>query len=125
MATEKLEIYKCAVCGNMVEMTQGGAGTLVCCNQPMDRIKENTTDAAQEKHVPVVTQSGNGIQVAVGSAAHPMTAEHLIEWIEAVVDGKVYREHLSPESAPEAFFPVEGSRITVRAYCNLHGLWKA
>ena len=86
---------------------------------------ENTTDAATEKHVPVVEAAEGGIKVAVGSVAHPMGEDHYIEWIEVLVDGKSYRQFLNPNEAPEAFFPVSGSNITARAYCNLHGLWKA
>lgn len=125
MATEKLQVYKCNICGNMVESVRGGGGTLVCCNEPMELLAENTTDAATEKHVPVVEKVEGGIKVAVGSVAHPMLDEHLIEWVEAIVDGKAYRQFLSPGEAPEAFFPVEGEQVTAREFCNLHGLWKA
>ena len=125
MATEKLQVYQCAVCGNMVEVVRGGGGKLVCCNQPMDLLAENTTDAAQEKHVPVIEQVEGGIKVKVGSVAHPMQAEHFIEWIEVIVDGKAYREFLSPGQDPEAVFPVQGAAITAREFCNQHGLWKA
>ena len=125
MATEKLQVYKCNVCGNMVEMVHAGAGKLVCCNQPMELQQAGTTDAAQEKHVPVVEKADGGIKVTVGSVAHPMEDEHSIEWIEAVVDGKAYRQFLDPGQAPEAFFPVNGDQVTVREYCNLHGLWQA
>ena len=125
MATEKLQVYKCNVCGNMVESIRGGAGTLVCCNQPMELLSENTTDAATEKHVPVIERVEGGIKVRVGSVAHPMQEDHWIEWIEVIVDGKAYRQFLCPGEAPEAFFPVEGEKIVAREFCNLHGLWKA
>ncbi len=125
MATEKFQIYRCSVCGNIVEVLQPGAGELVCCNQPMNLLTENTTDAAVEKHVPVVEKVPGGVQVKVGSVAHPMTPEHFIQWIEVIADGKSYRQYLAPGEAPEAFFPVEAAQITVREYCNLHGLWKA
>jgi len=125
MATQKLQVYKCNVCGNMVEMIRAGAGDLVCCGQPMDLLVENTTDAATEKHVPVIEKSTGGLKVKVGSVAHPMESKHYIEWIELIADGKAYRQFLDPGAAPEAFFPVEGSDVTAREFCNLHGLWKA
>jgi len=122
--TELLQIYKCEVCGNIVEMVHEGAGELVCCGQPMKLFKENTVDAAKEKHVPVKEATGGGLKVKVGSVAHPMEDAHYIEWIEIIQDGKVYRQALKPGQTPEAVFPVEGE-WTAREYCNLHGLWKA
>jgi len=122
---ERLEVYKCDVCGNIVEVLFGGKGQLVCCNQPMKLMKENTVDASLEKHVPVIEKSTNGMTVKVGSAAHPMEEKHYIQWIELIVDGKVYRQFLSPGGKPEAFFPITGDRVTAREYCNLHGLWKS
>ena len=123
--TKKNEVYKCPLCGNIVEVMHTGAGELVCCGQPMDLMAENTVDAAQEKHVPVVEKTGNGYKVTVGSVAHPMEDKHWIEWIELVADGKVYRQVLSPGDAPEAEFCVEAAEVTGRAYCNLHGNWKS
>jgi superoxide reductase len=125
MASSNLQVYKCGVCGAEVEVIRGGDGTLICCSQPMDLLAENTTDAAQEKHVPVIEKIDGGVKVTVGSVAHPMQEDHLIEWIEVIADGKSYRESLNPGDAPEAVFPVEASQVTARAYCNLHGLWKA
>jgi superoxide reductase len=122
--TEKLQIYKCEVCGNIVEMVHGGAGELVCCNEPMKLYKENTVDAAKEKHVPVKEISGNVVTVKVGDVAHPMEEKHYIEWIEVVSGGKVYRQFLNPGDAPEAKFTIEGE-VIAREYCNLHGLWKS
>ena len=122
--TEILQIYKCDVCGNIVEMLHEGAGEPVCCGQPMKHFKENTVDAAKEKHVPVKESTSGGLKVKVGSVAHPMEDAHYIEWIEIIQDGKVYRQALKPGQAPEAVFPVEGE-WTAREYCNLHGLWKA
>ena len=118
-------IFKCELCGNIVEVVHQGEGVLVCCGQPMTRQKENTTDAAQEKHVPVVEKTSDGYKVAVGSVAHPMQDVHYIEWIELIADGTAYRAFLSPGGDPEAEFCVDASEVTVRAYCNLHGLWKA
>ncbi len=122
---ERLEVYKCAICGNIVEVLHGGKGQLVCCNEPMALVKENTVDASLEKHVPVIEKTGEGIKVKVGSVPHPMEEKHYIEWVELVIDGKAYRQFLSPGNAPEAFFPVKGDSVTVREYCNMHGLWKA
>jgi len=122
--TKKNEIYKCALCGNIVEVVHTGAGELVCCGQPMDLMTENTVDAAKEKHVPVIEKVDNGFKVKVGSVPHPMEEKHWIEWIELMADGKVYRQNLSPGDAPEAVFCIEASTVTAREYCNLHGLWK-
>lgn len=122
--TKKNEVYKCALCGNIVEVLHTGAGELVCCGQPMDLMAENTVDAAKEKHVPVISKVANGFKVAVGSVPHPMEEKHWIEWIELVADGKVYRQNLAPGMAPEAVFCIEATEVTAREYCNLHGLWK-
>ncbi len=122
---ERYEVYKCEVCGNIVEVLNGGAGELVCCGQPMKLMTENTVDAAKEKHVPVIEKVPGGVKVAVGSVAHPMEEKHYIQWIEIIADGKVYRQYLKPGDAPEATFAVEATDITAREYCNLHGLWKA
>lgn len=123
--TERLQIYKCEICGNMVEMVHTGAGQLVCCGQPMKLMAENTVDAAKEKHVPVIEKVSGGYKVKVGSVPHPMEEKHYIEWIELIADGKAYREFLTPGQAPEAFFCIEANSVTAREYCNLHGLWKA
>ncbi len=125
MATERLQVYKCGICGNTVEVIHAAAGELVCCGQPMNLQAENTTDAATEKHVPVVEKVKGGVKVTVGSVQHPMEESHYIEWIELLADGKAYRQFLNPGDAPEAFFPVEGAQLTAREFCNLHGLWKA
>jgi superoxide reductase len=122
--TEKLEIYKCEVCGNIVEMMHAGPGQLVCCGQPMKAYKENTVDAAKEKHVPVVEKMAGGFKVKVGSVPHPMEEKHYIEWVEVIADGKAYRQFLKPGDTPEAVFNIEAAEITAREYCNLHGLWK-
>jgi len=119
------EVYKCTVCGNIVEVVHAGAGELVCCGQPMALMAENAVDAAKEKHVPVVTQVADGYKVAVGSVAHPMEDKHWIEWIEITADGKVYRQDLKPGMAPEATFCIKADKVSAREYCNLHGLWKA
>jgi len=121
---ERLEVYKCEVCGNIVEVLHGGDGELVCCGQPMNRVVENTVDAAKEKHVPVVGKIEGGVKVKVGDVAHPMEEKHYIEWVEIIADGKSYRQFLNPGEAPEATFNIEADQITAREYCNIHGLWK-
>jgi superoxide reductase len=122
---EKLEVYKCEACGNIIEVMHGGAGELVCCGQPMKLLVENTVDAAKEKHVPVIEAIDGGYKVKVGSVPHPMEAKHWIEWIELHADGRVYRQFLNPGDVPEAVFQVQASQVSAREYCNLHGLWKA
>ena len=123
--TQLNEIYKCNLCGNIVEILHPGAGALVCCNERMALMVENTVDASKEKHVPVIEVGANSITVKVGSVAHPMEAAHYIEWIELIADGKVYRQQLQPGQAPEATFPVIAKQVTAREYCNLHGHWTA
>jgi len=122
---KRLEVYKCELCGNIVEVLHGGEGELVCCGKPMKLMVENTTDAAKEKHVPVIEKTADGYKVKIGSVPHPMTAEHQIEWIELLADGVAYREFLKPGDAPEATFAVAAAKVSAREYCNLHGLWKA
>jgi len=125
MATAELQVYKCGVCGNIVEVVHAGGGTLVCCGRPMNLLAENTTDAAKEKHVPVVENTDDGIKVRVGEVPHPMQEKHFIEWIELIADGRVCRRVLKPGDPPEAVFQTQGDQFAVRAFCNLHGLWKA
>jgi len=122
---KKLEIYKCEICGNIVEVMHAGEGELVCCGEPMKLMVENTVDAAKEKHVPVIETVSGGIKVKVGSAAHPMEDKHYIEWIEVIADGKAYRQFLKPGEKPEASFAITAGNIQAREYCNLHGLWKS
>ena len=121
---QKLQIYKCAVCGNIVEVVYGSTGELVCCGQPMELLDEKTADAATEKHVPVIQKIDGGYKVTVGSTLHPMEEKHYIEWIELLADGKAYRQFLNPGDAPEAEFGVEADSVTARDHCNVHGLWK-
>ena len=122
--TAILQIYKCEVCGNIVEVLHEGVGELVCCGAKMRLFSENATDAATEKHVPVIEKVGGGFKVAVGSTLHPMEEKHYIEWIEAIADGTAYRRFLKPGDAPEAVFNIEADEIPAREYCNVHGLWK-
>jgi superoxide reductase len=122
---EQLQVYKCEACGNIVEVLHGGEGELVCCGQPMVLVKENTVDAAKEKHVPVIEKAEGGYKVKVGSVAHPMEEKHYIEWVELIADGKAYRQFLKPGQTPEAIFKIDAASVSAREYCNLHGLWKA
>jgi superoxide reductase len=119
--TNLKEIYKCDVCGNIVEILHEGVGQLVCCNEPMKLQTENTVDAATEKHIPII----EGNKVIVGSTEHPMTEDHYIEWIEASSDSGMEpcKKFLNPEDSPEVKFPFPVK--FARAYCNLHGLWKS
>lgn len=121
----QLQVYKCDACGNIVEVLHGGGGELVCCGEPMKLMVENTTDAAKEKHVPVIEKTAEGYLVKVGSVAHPMEEKHYIEWIELLADGKAYREFLKPGGKPEALFCIKADKVEAREYCNIHGLWKA
>lgn len=118
-------IYKCSVCGNIVEVLHAGGGKLVCCGKPMELLVEKTADAATEKHVPVIEKTDSGILVKVGSVPHPMADNHYIEWIELIADGISYRKFLKPGDKPEALFDVKGDDLQAREYCSVHGLWKS
>ena len=123
--TKQHEIYRCAICGNIVEVTNAAAGQLVCCGQPMKLLEGNTSDGALEKHVPVVEKIEGGYKVSVGSVAHPMLPEHYIQWIELVTPTRILRKHLQPGEEPVAVFMTDEQMVVAREYCNLHGLWKA
>lgn len=124
-----LGIYRCEICGNIVEVVHSGGGQPVCCGKPMSLLVENGVDASKEKHVPVIEKLVDGYKVRVGSVPHPMEAEHYIEWIELIErDGPspvIHRAHLKPGDAPEAVFHTKAARVEAREYCNKHGLWKA
>ena len=120
----KLEVYKCSLCGNIVEVLHGADGALVCCGEPMEKLAEKTADEGKEKHVPVIEKVEGGIKVKVGSVAHPMEEDHYIEWIEVAADGKAYSQFLSPGQAPEAVFNIDAEKVTAREHCTKHGLWK-
>jgi superoxide reductase len=120
-----LEVYKCELCGNIVEVVHAGDGDLVCCGQNMKLLTENTVDAAKEKHVPVIEVGNGSVKVTIGSVAHPMEEKHYIEWIELIADGKVYRQALKPGNEPTATFNITAKSLTARELCNLHGLWSA
>ncbi len=124
--TKLRQIYKCNICGNVIEIVHPGAPALVCCGQPMEMLVANTVDASKEKHVPVITSLEDGVKVQVGSVEHPMEEKHFIQFIEVLTAEKVCRAELAPGMKPEAIFPVKKENILeVREYCNLHGLWKA
>ena len=123
---KKNEIYKCEKSGLMVEVLQDAEGTPMCCGEPMKLMKENTSDGAKEKHVPVIEPIEGGYRVTVGSVEHPMLPEHYIQWIELLTPTDVLRHELKPGEKPEAIFltNAEAKDVTAREYCNLHGLWK-
>ena len=123
--TELKQVYRCNVCGNIVEVLHTGVGTLVCCGQPMELLTEKTEDVGLEKHVPVIAKTETGYLVKVGSIPHPMEENHYIEWIELIADGKYCRKFLKPGEKPEVFFEVKAEEVSAREYCNIHGLWKS
>ena len=123
--TELRQVYKCNVCGNIVEVLHTGVGKLVCCGQPMELQKEKTEDVGREKHVPVIEKTESGVKVKIGSVPHPMEEKHYIEWIEVIADGKSCRKFLKPGDEPEADFIIKADSIEAREYCNVHGLWKS
>jgi len=123
--TQLKQIYKCSICGNIVEALHAGVGQVVCCGKPMDLLQEKNQDVGQEKHVPIVEKTADGIKIKVGSVSHPMEENHYIEWIEVMVDEKLYRKFLKPGDKPEAEFCLTTDQIQARAYCNVHGLWKS
>lgn len=121
-----LDIFKCELCGHIVEVLHAGDGELVCCGKPMVQMVENTVDAAKEKHVPVIEKVAGGYKVKVGSVAHPMEEKHFIEWVQLCGEGDLaLRKFLKPGEAPEAEFKTEATSVSAREYCNIHGLWKA
>ena len=124
--TKQLQVYKCIACGNIVQVLHAADGDLICCGSPLVLLEEGTTDAAKEKHVPVITKTPTGYKVAVGSVAHPMDEKHWIQWIELVADGVSYTRFLNPGEAPEAEFCIAGAKnVYAREFCNLHGHWRA
>ncbi|HDN81623.1 MAG TPA: desulfoferrodoxin [Methanomicrobia archaeon] len=123
--TEVGEIYKCNICGNIVEVLHAGIGELVCCEEPMELLKEKADETGNEKHVPVIEKTETGIKVKVGSIPHPMEEKHYIEWIEIIADGISYRKFLKPGEKPEAEFEIKAEKIEAREYCSIHGLWRS
>jgi len=130
--TQQHQIYKCSICGNIVEVFHAGDGELVCCGKPMDLVEEKTEDKGSEKHVPVVEvlpanvcQGRDGVKVKIGEVPHPMEEDHFIEWVEVKTsDGKTGEKFLKPGDEPEVIFYTRKDLVQVRAYCNVHGLWK-
>ena len=123
--TEVKQIFKCNICGNIVEVLHAGVGQLVCCGQSMELLTEKTEDVGSEKHVPVIEKTEKGTSVKVGSVPHPMEQKHYIEWIEIIADGRLCRKFLKPGDKPEAEFEITAEKIEAREYCNIHGLWKS
>ena len=124
--TKLREIYKCNVCGNIVEILHEGVGELVCCGEPMELQDEKTEDSSIEKHVPYIEKTDKGVLVKVGqNQDHPMEEKHFIEWIQIIADGNTYRKFLKPGVKPQAEFFIKADKITAREYCNIHGLWKS
>ena len=124
--TKLREIYKCDVCGNIVEVIREGPGVLVCCEQEMIKLDEKTEDATTEKHVPYIEKTDNGVIVKVGkNQDHPMEEKHYIEWIQLITDGALYRKFLKPGDKPQAKFNIKTDKVEAREYCNIHGLWKS
>jgi superoxide reductase len=124
--TKLREIYKCNICGNVVELLHAGVGELVCCGEPMELMKEKTEDSTVEKHVPYIEKTANGVLVKIGqNEDHPMIEEHYIEWIQIIADGASYKKFLKPGDKPQAEFDIKADKIEAREYCNVHGLWKS
>ena len=119
-----VKFYKCGICGNTIALIKNGGGQLVCCNQPMNELVPNTTEASYEKHIPAVSKDGSVINVQVGSAPHPMLPEHYIEWVAVVGDDGAEIIKLNPGVEPKAVFAMK-KNAEAYAYCNLHGLWKS
>ncbi len=122
--TQLNQIYRCNICGNIVEVLHNGNGQLVCCGQAMELLMEKTEDEGFEKHVPVIERTERGIKVKVGSIPHPMEKGHHIEWIDVIADGKTYKKFLKPDDKPKMEFELKAEKVKAREYCNLHGLWK-
>ncbi len=123
--TELKQVYRCTVCGNIVEVVNAAGGTLSCCDQPMKLMKENSQDGALEKHVPVIEKIDGGYKVKVGEVEHPTLPEHHILWIELVTENQILRKYLNAGEKPEAIFMTDATNVYAREYCNLHGLWKS
>ena len=126
--TEKGEIYRCKVCGNIIQVLNPDVGELVCSGVPMELLTEQTSGTGEEKHVPVLENTDEGLIVHVGEIPHPMEENHCIEWVEVMADGEVYLKFLEPGDQPLAEFPVDPDQvqeIKVREYCSIHGLWES
>lgn len=122
-----MKFYRCDHCGNIITFVHSAGVPVVCCGQKMTELVPGTSDAAQEKHVPVVEAAGNSVRVKVGTVEHPMLPEHFIQWIALETDRGSQIKYLKPGERPEAVFALsDGEKAAAAyAYCNLHGLWKA
>jgi superoxide reductase len=123
--TQRLQVYKCEVCGNIVEVLHEGVGELVCCEQPMKLLEPKTADEGKEKHVPVMEKIDKGIKVKVGSVPHPMEEKHFIEWIAVDTERGPFRKFLKPGEKPEVEFEIKEEVLGAREFCNVHLLWSA
>ncbi len=124
--TQTNQIYKCSVCGNIVEVVNMGVGQLVCCGKEMELLVPKSQDAeGKEKHVPVIEKTDTGYKIKVGSVPHPMEEAHYIQWIEIIADGVSYKTFLKPGMPAEAEFCVKAEKIRAKIYCNIHGLWQS
>jgi superoxide reductase len=123
--TQRLQVFKCEVCGNIVEVLHEGVGELVCCDQPMKLLEPKTAEEGKEKHVPVMEKTDKGIKVKVGSVPHPMEEKHFIEWIAVDTERGPFRKFLKPGEKPEAEFEIKEKILGAREFCNVHLLWSA
>ncbi|MDO9514089.1 MAG: desulfoferrodoxin [Elusimicrobiota bacterium] len=121
---KRFDVFRCGVCGNVVELVYAGGGQLVCCEKPMILMEAKTQDEGKEKHVPVIVKTETGVLVKVGDVPHPMEEKHYILCIEVIADGRICRKFLAPGDKPEAVFEIGGGNVIAREYCTLHGLWK-
>ncbi|MFA6348248.1 MAG: desulfoferrodoxin [Candidatus Paceibacterota bacterium] len=119
------QICKCNICGNVVEVLHIGTGELICCGQPMEKMVEKIQEEGFEKHLPIIEKRGNVVKIKVGEVLHPMEDAHFIEWIEVIVDGVSYRKMLKSGQSPEMQIEIGEGDISVRSFCNVHGLWKS
>lgn len=119
--------YVCKHCGNIIRMVKNSGVPVICCGEPMSKLVPNTVEAATEKHIPVVSVNSNVVTVNVGENQHPMTSEHLIEWIAVVTEKGEYIRCLTADDEPTAIFTLSDNETVqeVFAFCNLHGLWQA
>lgn len=126
MERDELKFYYCKHCGNIITFIKSSGAPVTCCNDKMTELVPNTTDAATEKHVPVITVKGNEVTVDIGSVPHPMTEEHYIGWVYIQTEKGVQCKKLQPNDKPSVTFTLTEDDKIVRAYeyCNLHGLWK-
>lgn len=122
--TQQKQVYRCNICGNIVEVLHSGRGELVCCNKPMELLEEKTRGEGQEKHIPVIEKTDERIKIKVGSIPHPMEQNHYIQWIEVNTDREAKRKFLNAGDRPEAEFCITNNTKKARIYCNVHGLWK-